>query len=370
MKIAVIDCDFQSRIARFPNPFLMKVSSFYKQRGDHVVFETLDVAPADYTMIFIGRMLEASRKPPGHLLLHSNVFFLDTNTDNIEEDSLRFPNQIALARPDYNLYIFKFPTKYTEANFIQYNNYLTPIKTQSSKQHYLSNPVNIVMDQSLWRLPKDRLIETLKEIKRLKKVYFLYPISFKRLLDDDILENFLNIPLTPKLEQNFKEFSSDWEGIIKALKAIKESKKQLGYLVPEIGIVTEEHSTAKDLFEDIKRAIRIKSAANREGVHIKLSAPEDNWEPTIRLLERWSGTKKSLIDYATASVQIYEGLTAEQALSNPEVWDADTRNFAIILVRCQDLLQEIALGWQGVPNNIAALNMKRIQEEVNDIPFL
>lgn len=370
MRIALIDCDYESGIARFPNPFLMKISSFFKQREHITVLENFDVVLANYDKVFVGRMLQASDRPPLHIILNEKTTFYETFIGELEQKPT-FPTPYSLARPDYTLYTFKFSTDYTAANFLQYNNYNEVIKPQSSLQYYLVNPVNIIMDQALWQLPKPQLIGTLKKIKLWKKIHFMFPIDFSALFDNDILEEFIKIPLNPQIEQNFQNFTQDWKRIINTLVAFKEANKQINYIQANVDMQTNPHSTSEEVWIDIENAIEIGFAAKQAGVRLLMNLPQPLVVDDIfLLLHSWSKSNASLLEHATSMLQKTYGITGAEGISTPRIWDRSTANLARIIVRCPHLLDKITQGWKGTPGNIERLNLKNIQEGVNDLPIL
>lgn len=368
MKIAIIDCDYESGISRFPNPFLMKISSFWKQKGKQVILETYNIAINDYDKIYVGRLLEASDNPPLKILLDLRTTYYKYNIDSLNEVEKEFPRHFALARPDYLLYKYKFRTEYTDSNFLTFTSQQKIIKTQSSKQHYLVNPLNTIVDYDLWELPKETLLEVLNKIKFLKKVHFLFPIDFSRLFDTDILNKFIEIPLTPSIEQKFENFSANSEEIIKVLKAFKGSNKKLSYVRPGINIQTQEYTTTKDYWSDVCRAVSIGSAAKQAGVSLVL---QTNYKDDIfEMLHKWSKSRESLLNYATNWTRAKYGVIAAEAISTPSIWNRHCALVAKIIIRCPHLFDQIITGWNGVQNNIEQINMEKIKEGVNDLPIL
>lgn len=333
------------------------------------MFEDLDPLLSSYDRVYIGRMLEASEKPKLYLRIHDKVVYYETNIHSLLVDERIFPSAIAKARPDYNLYSFRFPSEYTQANFLQFSNYDELIKTQDSKQHNLVNPVNIIMDQSMWSLPKGDLISILKKIKNLKKIHFMYPIDFSALFDDDILQTFLAIPLTPKVQQNFQNFTANWVDIIKVQKTIKESGKHLSYLIPKIKIDSTRFFNVSERYNYIKELILIGSAAKREAVRLEFDGQGIS-DDLLKMFVSWSKSTKSLVDFGTSKDQDVYRSTHINILNSPKTW-SDTTKLVVTLLNCYpDLFEDMITGWQGIKNNINQTDIQHINGGINDLFIL
>ena len=102
MQIAIIDADIVGKKKhRFPNLACMKISSYYKNKGDSVILKT-DYEKLDkYDKVFISKVFTSTPVPDGILSL-PNVEY--GGTGFFYDKATPLPYDIEHSKPDYHLY--------------------------------------------------------------------------------------------------------------------------------------------------------------------------------------------------------------------------------------------------------------------------
>ncbi len=102
MKIGIIDADLISRKKhRFPNLVCMKISSYHKNKGDHVELLTTYDFIEDYDKVYISKVFTDTPVPDGLV----NLSFVEYGGTGFYYD--KAPNldpEIEHIIPDYHLY--------------------------------------------------------------------------------------------------------------------------------------------------------------------------------------------------------------------------------------------------------------------------
>lgn len=365
MQIAIFDFDFQEGIARYPNPFLAKFSSYHKQLGDTVAFETPDIHLENYDIVYAGSLLEASSKVPLRLLFAANVKLIGDvfkHMDNYQP----FPEVVAQVRPDYLLYDFPYKNDFTEASFAQFSNYNRLIKTQNWKKDKYLKPFVIVMDQNMWNFPREEIIKILKALEGVRNVYFLYPVRFSALFDVEVRQAFLDLTASPGREIEFVDFTNNYQEIIEVLASMKYLRKP-HFNKPTLGIAPQNHLDRNNRMLSLLRAIVIKTECNKKGIIIKLtSVPNIIDESFFSLLSNWSSTPRSLLSYVTRHSKQHP----VEAILNKAYWTKDITDFIKLMLEYPNLLDYIGIGWNGAKTDLSGLTLEALQELKNDLPIL
>ena len=91
MKIGLIDCDSY----HFPNLPLMKLSAYYKAKGNNVEFAKRD---GEYEVLFVSKIFTETKEPE---LPKAGIIFRGGSGYDLENT---LPDQIEHIYPDYSLY--------------------------------------------------------------------------------------------------------------------------------------------------------------------------------------------------------------------------------------------------------------------------
>lgn len=102
MRIGIIDADLIDKGTRHPNVALMKISAYYKSKGDVVelIYEGYDTIE-QFDKIFISKVFSFTRVPEG-VIEKENVEY--GGTGFFEDGGPCLPEEIEKHMPDYNLY--------------------------------------------------------------------------------------------------------------------------------------------------------------------------------------------------------------------------------------------------------------------------
>lgn len=100
MNYGIIDADLLDKGSRFPNLALMKISGYYKEKGDNItLLSNYDDIPK-YDKVFISKVFDFTKTPD--LNKYKNIEIGGTGFFGIEAEDL--PYEIEHHMPDYHLY--------------------------------------------------------------------------------------------------------------------------------------------------------------------------------------------------------------------------------------------------------------------------
>lgn len=265
MKIAIIDCEYSGGISVSPNPWLMKISSYYKQLG-YEVFLIDDVIESDrYDHIFINKETEFSPTPNPEILFDENVYLMGDSfrsADNLYE----IPLVVHMARPDYSLYTYEFESDDTKASYLSITYRGKIYETQNQERNFRENPKTIVIDKGLWRSP--HLSEVLDILKGYGKLEFLEPVDITFLKTEELIQKFTDLRL---LNHTFKlKKVSSPEELERVIFLLNEMKKRKSVSVKQIEYISTTTTASLENLKDVIRAIAI---ANRNSCRLKILVP-------------------------------------------------------------------------------------------------
>lgn len=102
MRISIIDADLVGRKRhRFPNLVCMKLSGYYKERGDEVVLQQSYDGLAEFDRVYLAKVFTDTAVPPEVLRLPNVVY---GGTGFFYDRAVPLPSAIEHHRPDYHLY--------------------------------------------------------------------------------------------------------------------------------------------------------------------------------------------------------------------------------------------------------------------------
>lgn len=265
VKIAIIDCEYTAGVSVAPNPWLMKISSYYKQI-DYDVFLVDDIInSSDYDFIFISKDTEFGSKPNPDILTDDNVYLLGHIFKRFK-NQYKIPLQVHMARPDYNLYKFEFESELTRASYISvtYNGEI--YKTQNQERTFRELPQTVIIDKDLWSSPN--LGDALDIIAQYPKVQFLEPVDLNYLKTEELLQKFINLRL---LNHTFtiKKVISEKE-LERVIFLLNKMKKIKNISVGTIEYISTLTVGSKENFKEVLSAIAL---ANRNKYKIKILVP-------------------------------------------------------------------------------------------------
>lgn len=208
------------------NFLAMRISSFHKQQGDFVKLanNAADLG-GKYDVMYILKADGDEKNPDTSLLLNSR-----SRIYGIDYFSNWKPGAAILAcRPDYDLYVRNSAFEYADALQFTDNNGHALSRRQNADNAYAKEKMTLVCDENLWSLGQEQLTKVLSELKTRKNIYFLQPVSLRRISSDKLLTSlFLELKLTrlkPIVWANSMPFNRDNIGLafnfFEAFKAAK-----------------------------------------------------------------------------------------------------------------------------------------------------
>ena len=347
MRIALIDVDFNEGVALGPNPWLTKVSSYYKQLG-HKVDLVASVRNIDsFDTVVIAKELSTSLLPNLSLLTNSKTKLIG-NYFRRQPNYWHLPKGVYQARPDYNLYSFPYPTDLTKASFITntYNKKL--IKVQKQERYELEAAVNVIIDKDFWEV--EDLGAALDHISQYNKIVFHEEVDLKKLLNDELIEKFVNLRLF-KRPIELKKVSSV-EQLISTAKVLKKIKSRKTIAFRPLTFITMSRELNKE--EALDRyfdCIRSAAIANKHMVHLEYLVPREQafkYAVIFKPFLNYRNNKKSFFSYLLEKeyyISAGEVLNNKQTWSNPVVSDIWR-----IYFRDREVFEDGFTVWGGHPD--------------------
>ena len=265
MKIAIIDCEFSEGLAIAPNPWLMKISSYYKQLGYDSRLVDNVTNPSSYFKVFISKDSPYSSLPDPALLIAENVELLGSQFIRFD-NKYELEKEVVMARPDYGLYKFEFQSELTEASYVAHIYNRESIKTQNQFRNHRALPRTIVIDEDPWSI--DGLSEYLDEISEYRKLEFLYPIDIKKINNSILLKKFSDLRF---LNHSFKvKMATSVEELEQVIFVLNEIRKLKNISFGEIEFLSTPGEVSLERMRETIKAIEL---ANRSKVKIKIIVP-------------------------------------------------------------------------------------------------
>ena len=196
MQVFIYDVDFMANES--PNFLAMRISSFHKQQGDSVtLLRPKDKMPKKPQLLYVLQHDPSLPHPSVQILMAPY-----TKVYGVRHFSNWQPIPALLAcRPDYLLYP-RGRDKFERSDAVQLTDERGHLLTLRQDDRNLeTNKDTIVTDEHLWDLNNSELLQALEGLKYRKNIYFLYPITLSRLLDDSFIKDaFLNLKLARTVE--------------------------------------------------------------------------------------------------------------------------------------------------------------------------
>lgn len=271
MRVALIDIDFNEGLLQAPNPWMMKISGYYKQRGSSVSLLKEVKRVREFDLVVVSRESFTTKMPPLDILTNSKTKVIGAAMVR-QKNYWDLPIQIYQARPDYHLYEFEFPSEYTQASFINNTYKGKIIEVQKQDRVEMERAVNFVIDKDLWS--SEDLGEVLDRLAAFGKIIFYEEVDIKKLLNDDLIEKFVKLRLFKGSIRLKKVYSLyDLEQTLKVIKKIKRSK-EINFGVLTV-ITMKENLSKEEALERFFECIKIAALANKTRQKVRFLVPRE-----------------------------------------------------------------------------------------------
>lgn len=318
MHISIWDLDWYYKTSDIPNIQCMQLSSFCKQKNYIVNFITKEEhikLNCDYLYIF--KEKEETPYPNKGILTKTTTRLIGSGFKYYNTKSLS--SIIVACRPDYLLYD-EPRSKYHNANFIQFFCGDKLIKNRQDFHNIKKyKKFTIVADKNLWKATKEDILWCLKQLLQEKNILFLYPISIKRIIEDEEIQNiFLELHFGTGTEFKWRNdySSTNVQPIINFLQQLKtKTKSNLGF-IPIKGTVDNLNNK-----ENIWRCFYIVYLFKINQLQCIIIAPK-NSSSIIEQLELWTkyNFRLSYVEYVLHDYVLSSGILWNEILNNSIHW--------------------------------------------------
>ena len=296
--------DFYYRSSVEFNTYVMKVSSYHKQRGDTVnfVLQSCDInRPYDYCYLF--RNNKNLPLPPVKMLVDKkHTRWLGRGV--VGYKTWELSDEILGCRPDYQLYPNNLSTKIERAERVRFFNnkgQLLPWIQQWDNTY--RNKILLVDDENFWDGTNEEIKLVLERLQTCKNIGFSYPVDSKRLINNLPLKRlFLSLKFARGYQISWKIISQeDVKQSIEFLKEFKAHQRHLsvGTLTYDYRRTNKSHWDSKQYaIEDFAAIRQWRLFALDKGVNINIIMPTTRFEtPYFELFEilaLWMSTTKNI----------------------------------------------------------------------------
>lgn len=367
MRIALIDCDFNEQIALVPNPWLMKLSSYYKQKGDRVTLVDKVTNLNHFDLIVVAKEEPTSYLPPLNILTNKKTKVIGKALRR-QPNHWDLPLQVFQARPDYHLYEFEFPSDFTRASFISLSYKGKFIESQKQTRVDRELAMNIVIDRDMWS--SDDLGKMLDYLAGFSKVLFLEEVDLKNLKNNDLIKKFAKLRFYNR-SIRIKKVSSLQELSV-YLKVINQLQKLKNISIdnPTFITMTKELDGPQAL-ERYFQCIEAAALSNEHRVKIDYLVPRDGvfthsavFEPFLK----YQNHKKSFFSYLIER-EFYK--PANEVLENSYYWTNNTvASIWKIYYQHKNEFERGFIGWGGRPDQARKSLNEQAGEKFYDIYIL
>ena len=344
-KISIWDMDFYYKRSFQPNPIAMKISSYHKQQGHLVNFISEEYhITLTYDEYYIIKEKNSTPKPPGRLIDDKRVRLIGK--------PLRFFNNyyelepiISAVRPDYLLYPENPRDAYYNAHIVQFFHKGVRLNKkqpfENTKGHHRKT---LVVDKNFWEASDEDVVSCLLELKEHINIAFLYPISLKKIMKNDMIYTLfqeLNFSQGTrfKFKNNFGQSFDKAEKLIFFIKELKEKHSHVRFNNIPFKAVQYDHWESIDYaLDDLERSLKIMNEAKKYKVHIRLVSPDNRFESPywyyFEILEFWSLYRERLsyIELMLNSAIKRTGLPWYGILNNPIKWITPNTYFLLAMM--------------------------------------
>lgn len=379
MKISIWDLDWFYKKSYIPNITCMRLSSYHKQKGDEINFIEEDFQQTlGFDIMYIVRESDTTTMPSRKLLDDKRVILFGKGFKYYGAKELS--SVIVSCRPDYNLYTITEQNQYSNANFITFyaNNQLIKVRQDwhNTKQN---RKKTIVTDNNFWKQSDENIKYCLEVLKEEKNVAFLEPISLKKLLtNQEIQEKFLSLNFTSgtifKWRNDFGSEYKDAETIVDFMINLRRrTKSNLGF-IPFKSILLNHFTDELNLSLDLLRCFRITKLFKENKLQCLIVAPKNSWDtinyPVFKSLELWTKRflKLSYIEYITHNITLEDGIVWYDILNTPLKWkDYKVDNLLALLSNklFENYIDVFFIQWGYDELNRNKININFIKQNIN-----
>lgn len=343
-----MDCDYVEGISTIPNPWLMKVSSYYIQKGykTALVSEVKDIA--SFERVVIVKEYPTNYLPSPALLISNKVDLIGSQFTK----QLRYwdmPPQVFAARPNYSLYKFEFPTDYTNASFMCLTYKGRRIRTQNQLKAKEERTINYLIDRHLWQ--SDQLELVLDDLAKVPKLKFLENVDFSSLENEVLIEKFAKLRLFKDPINSKKIFHR--EELINVVNIVNKIKKIKSVSISPIDFITMQSELDSDeALQRYMECIKVAADANSKEVSLNFLVPRDGvfeFAAVMRPFDKYNNKKESFFSYLCRKE---EGKTLRQLVAEPHFKESQFYKFIqAIKEKDPDAYNSGFIQWGGFPDN-------------------
>lgn len=301
MRVSIWDMDFFYKKSVYPNPTVMKISSYHKQLGDLVNFiEEPSHVKMPFDLFYIVKEKKATPRPSSKITENNKVRLLGKYFKH-EGNYFEIDNVIAAVRPDYMLYPEKEERDpYYNANFVQFYNKGVKLELkqpfENTKKYHKKT---VVIDKDFWEHSDENIESCLVELANYKNIAFLAPIKLKKIINSPkIMELFLKLKFSPgtifKFQNNIGSDIDDARLMFKFIEDLKERNNNVRFGSIPIKCVSSDHwESRENAISDLERCLKIMDESKKRKIRILLvSPPRRDFETPywyyFEIMEAWS----------------------------------------------------------------------------------
>ena len=271
MKIALIDSEYNEGASKIPNPWLMKLSSYFKQSGHKVSLVVRVTNPSSYDRIIIAKELRTQYFPPLSLVNNERTSLIG-KAFRKHPKYWELPKQVYQARPDYNLYEFEFPSEHTEASFINLTYKGELLRGQSQARSKRAKSIHYIIDRDIWSSP--HLGDILDAANEYNKIIFLEEIDIIFLKTTELIEKFAQLRF--HTGQNKIKNIASVEELKQAIFSIKEIQKIKTIGFSNLKFITQSvELEPKEALQQYFNCIEAAKIASEASIFIEFLVPRD-----------------------------------------------------------------------------------------------
>jgi len=333
--IGLLDLDYYYKNSLSPNPTLMKLSSFLKQKGHSINFiETESHLKMKYDELYIIRE-NTSRLVAPEILNDEHTFLIGSEFEFFPRH-IKLPAILTVIRPDYQLYNFDKLNIKTSANFIQFF-YNGKLFKKRQEFHNTISGLNklVIMDEDFWTSNEEDMIWALTFLQNEKNISFKFPIRLSRLLSSPKAKSlFFKLKFSLGTEIVFKnDFGHTLEDLKEAIDFIGELNKKIKRITKtklRVASITANHYEEPEKAQyDFIRVLKVIDYAKQRNVRLIILAPKKRihtpFYDDFRFFEIWTTTygNKSFVAAMLQASAVKLKVKWWEVLNNSRFWRAN-----------------------------------------------
>jgi len=345
MRVTIWDMDWFYDFSHIPNHRVMKISSYHKQQNHYINFVEKE-RDLKYTFDIMYIIRENTHTPfPSAKYVDKDNIKMIGQEFNFYDNWWSTTAVIDMCRPDYTLYDVGERNAYGNAHVVQF---LHKGKLLTKKQYYINSAEKhhkktLVVDDGLWNLKKETILKIFKELKSLKNIAFLKPISLNIILSDqEITEKFLKLRYSAKTFFNFiNDYGDSFQKVKDIIDFIKDFRDRHYVKLKGINVksVTLDHWKERENgIKDLNRVLKIIDYAKKNKVKIQVEAPYELRDTPhwifFDILDVWSkySFRESFIETMLKSTAEKYNIRWYEVINNPAKWSTPRADLLIYLM--------------------------------------